>query len=69
MELVYDVPTLEETREYAEEEFQSLYPEVTRLNKPHGYYVDLSDKLRKLKEELIKLRRTGEDKGKALVKK
>ena len=68
-ELVYDVPTLEETREYAEEEFQSLYPEVTRLNKPHGYYVDLSDKLRELKEELIKLRRTGEDKGKALVKK
>ena len=68
-ELVYDVPTLEETREYAEEEFQSLYPEVTRLNKPHGYYVDLSDKLRELKKELIKLRRTGEDKGKALVKK
>lgn len=68
-ELVYDVPTLEETREYAEEEFQSLYPEVTRLNKPHGYYVDLSDKLRELKEELIKLRRTGEDKGKVLVKK
>ena len=68
-ELVYDVPTLEETRKYAADEFNSLYPEVTRLNKPHGYYVDLSDKLRELKEELIKLRRSGEDKGKALVKK
>ena len=68
-ELVYDVPTLDETRAYAEEEFKSLYPEVTRLNKPHGYYVDLSDKLRALKEELIKLRRSGEETGKSLVKK
>ena len=68
-ELVYDVPTLDETRTYAEEEFKSLYPEVTRLNKPHGYYVDLSDKLRELKEELIKLRRSGEEPGKSLVKK
>ncbi len=68
-ELVYDVPTIEETREYTQDEFNTLYPEVTRLNKPHGYYVDLSDKLRELKEELIKLRRSGEDTPKTLVKK
>ena len=53
--LVYEQPTLEETKEYAQKEFETLYPEVTRLEKPHEYYVDLTDKLRNLKNELIAL--------------
>lgn len=54
-ELVYQDPNLQEKQEYCEKEFQTLYPEVTRIDKPHEYYVDLSDKLRALKRELIEL--------------
>ena len=52
---VYDEPTLDEAKEYCQREFETLYPEVTRITKPHGYYVDLTDKLRALKNELIAL--------------
>lgn len=54
-ELVYNDPALKEKQAYCEQEFKTLYPEVTRLTKPAEYYVDLSDKLRELKNELIKL--------------
>ena len=50
---VYQEPTLQESQKYCEEEYQSIYPEVTRIKKPHEYYVDLSDELRELKNELI----------------
>ena len=53
-ELVYQDPTLQEKQAYCEEEYQTLYPEITRIDKPHEYYVDLSDKLRELKQELIR---------------
>lgn len=56
-ELVYEEPTLEEKKSYCQKEFETLYPEVTRISKPHEYYVDLTDKLRKLKNELIALHR------------
>lgn len=52
-ELVYKQPTLEEKQKYFKKEFETLYPEVKRTLNPHQYYVDLSDKLRKLKQELI----------------
>ena len=52
-ELVYQDPSLQEKQEYCEKEFETLYPEVTRIDKPHEYYVDLSEKLRTLKQELI----------------
>ena len=32
---------------------KTLYPEVTRINEPHEYYVDLTIKLLKLKKQLI----------------
>ncbi len=35
-------------------EFNSMYPEVTRTNRPHEYYCDLSDTLRELKNGLIR---------------
>lgn len=54
-DLVYQEPTLEEKRVYCQEEFETLYPEVSRVNMPHEYYVDLTDKLRELKKELISL--------------
>lgn len=53
--LVYKDPSIQDKKKYCENEFKTLYPEVTRIEKPHEYYVDLSEKLRKLKEELIKM--------------
>lgn len=52
---VYQDRTLKEKQQYCEEQYLTLYPEITRLNNPHEYYVDLSDKLRELKNELIKM--------------
>ena len=54
-ELVYQEPTIQEKQAYCQEEFETLYPEVTRINMPHEYYVDLTDKLRQLKSDLIAL--------------
>lgn len=56
-ELVYQDTTLKEKQTYCQEEFETLYPEITRINMPHEYYVDLTDKLRELKNELIALHR------------
>ena len=52
-QLVYQTPNIEETKAYCNNEFNTLYEEIKRIDNPHEYYVDLSDKLRKLKEELI----------------
>ncbi len=52
--LVYDEPTIEEKKEYCNEQMLTLYPEIKREENPHGYYVDLTRKLLKLKKELIK---------------
>ena len=54
-ELVYNDPSLLEKQKYCEQEYNSMYPEVTRINKPHEYYVDLSDTLRELKNKLIEI--------------
>ena len=53
--LVYYLPYIYDRQDYCNKEFDTLYPEVTRLENPHEYYVDLTDKLRELKNELIKL--------------
>lgn len=52
-ELVYKEPTLDEKINYCKCEMKTLYPEVKRTLKPHKYYVDLSENLRKLKQMLI----------------
>ncbi len=64
--LVYSQPSLKERQAYCEKEYQSMYPEVTRIRSPHIYYVDLSDALRNLKNNLIKYH-TIERKGKKNV--
>ena len=56
-QLVYQTPNIEETKAYCNDEFNTLYEEIKRTDNPHEYYVDLSDKLRKLKEELINTHR------------
>ena len=68
-ELVYQDPSLQEKQEYCKKEFETLYPEVTRIDKPHEYYVDLSDKLRALKQELIEFHQNEiAEKGREYVK-
>ena len=51
--LVYDKPSLDEIRAHHRKEFNALWPEILRLENPHEYYVDLSEALWKLKQDLI----------------
>ncbi|MBO5869645.1 MAG: nicotinate phosphoribosyltransferase [Clostridia bacterium] len=52
-ELVYETPELSETRDYCKEQVDKLWDEVRRFENPHRYYVDLSQKLWDLKNELL----------------
>jgi nicotinate phosphoribosyltransferase len=52
-ELVYNMPSTEEVRKYHKQEMESMWDEVKRLRNPHNYYVDLSQKLFDLKNDLI----------------
>ena len=52
-ELVYDIPTLEEVRSYSLEQVGLLWDEVKRFHNPHSYYVDLSQKLWEIKQDMI----------------
>lgn len=51
--LVYDTPELSEIREYCQNELDKIWDEVKRFENPHNYYVDLSDKLWKIKQNLL----------------
>lgn len=51
--LVYKLPSIEEIREYCSNEVKSLWEELKRFENPHNYYVDLSEKLWKTKNNLI----------------
>lgn len=53
-ELVYETPTLKEMRDYCQAQVATLWEEVRRFENPHRYYVDLSQKLWDLKQELLK---------------
>ncbi len=57
-ELVYRRPSLNEIKAYAARQLDTLWDEVKRFDNPHNYYVDLSEKLWNLKNDL--LRRGGE---------
>ena len=52
-ELVYKMPTLEEIRAYCASELDTLWDEVKRFENPHGYYVDLSQKLWDIRNDLL----------------
>ncbi len=55
-ELVYQCPSLPEIKRYCKEQIATLWPEVLRFDNPHNYYVDLSDKLLKIKMDLLNAR-------------
>ncbi len=51
--LVYEMPSLEKRRLYVNEQYATLTDRITTLHNPHTYYVDLSDKARELKMNMI----------------
>ncbi len=52
-ELVYELPTLEQIRAHCAEEIEGMWDEVRRFTNPHDYYVDLSEKLWTLKQDML----------------
>ena len=56
-ELVYDLPGLDDIRIHCQEEKESMWGEVRRFTNPHNYYVDLSQKLWDIKQEMLNQRK------------
>lgn len=52
--LVYQSPTLEQTRLYCVQEVGKLWEEILRFENPQEYYVDLSQKLWDIKQALLR---------------
>lgn len=50
---VYDKPTYEEICEYCRMQVDTLWDEIKRFENPHTYYVDLSQKLWNVKNQLL----------------
>ena len=55
--LVYELPTLDEIRRRCAYEVSTLWQEVKRFDFPHQYYVDLSERLMSLKDEMLDAKR------------
>ena len=53
-ELVYQLPALSEIQAYCRAQVDTLWDTVKRFENPHTYYVDLSQKLFDIKEELLR---------------
>ncbi len=51
---VYDVPAIDETREYCKEQIARLWDETLRFENPQTYYVDLTQKLWDMKSDLLR---------------
>ena len=51
--LVYDLPSLEEIRNHHIREIEGMWEEVKRFTNPHNYYVDLSQNLWDVKNEML----------------
>lgn len=54
-ELVYQLPSLSEIQAYCKQQVDLLWDEVKRFDNPHVYYVDLSDELWNIKQDLLHL--------------
>ena len=50
---VYDCPSLEQVRDYCKAQVDTLWDEVKRFDNPHTYYVDLSEKLWRIQQDLL----------------
>ena len=52
--LVYDLPKINDIQTYCQQQIDTLWDEVKRFENPHKYYVDLSEKLWNIKNQLLK---------------
>ncbi len=50
---VYELPDIHQIREYCSQQIDLLWDEVKRFENPHNYYVDLSQKLWNIKNQLL----------------
>ena len=60
--LVYNMPKLKQIKEYAKGEMATFWDEYLRIDSPHIYKVDLSDKLLALKTSMLENIRKGKGK-------
>lgn len=51
--LVYDDPDIMKKRDYCNRQMETLYPEVKRIEKPHGYFVDGTEEYVNFKNQMI----------------
>lgn len=51
---IYNLPSLDDIRNYCKEQIDTLWDEVLRFENPHTYYVDLSRPLWELKQKMLK---------------
>ncbi len=50
---VYELPKIDEIKKYCAEQINTLWESVLRFENPHEYYVDLSQKLWDIKQDLL----------------
>lgn len=55
-EIIYKIPSISQTRQKVQSELNTLWEEALRLVNPHTYVVNLSDKLKKIKNELLNVK-------------
>ena len=53
-ECIYESPDIEDIKSYCRDQMNTLWDEVLRFENPHTYYVDLSQKLWDIKNNLLK---------------
>ncbi len=51
--LIYEIPELKKIADYSKKDLTTIWDEVKRLNNPQKYYVDLSEKLYDLKNDML----------------
>ncbi|MBR6444581.1 MAG: nicotinate phosphoribosyltransferase, partial [Firmicutes bacterium] len=52
-ECIYDVPNINDVRDYCKDQVEHLWEEVRRFENPQTYYVDLSSKLWRMKQDIL----------------
>ncbi len=53
-EVIYETPSMKDIQEYCKSQVKELWDEVKRFENPHNFYVDLSQKLWDIKDDLLK---------------
>ena len=59
----YESPSITDIRNYCTKEIDSLWDAVKRFENPHNYYVDLSPKLWKIKDDILRSYKNKDKRG------